>query len=165
MDATQTATTNTSNPADTPKLKPHRRIKKLTAAEIGAFPGAIAPHEKTVEPDFAYFISSHLPVTGCFGTPNEAAQVHDFAYRLDTQAKAKGVGAVTSVSVANGLFDVVLTLSVTGEQASYGAPASNAFTLLKEYLSAAPQLHQGTAEKQATWKAKVNGTTILEGRY
>lgn len=161
MEATQIANTT----PDAPKQKSKRRFKKLTADEITSFPGAVAPPEKKVEQATAYFIFFNLPVTAPLGTPSEVAQGHDFSYQLDTHAKAKDVGGVTSVGIADGHFEVVLKIATTGEQTSHGAPASNAFTQLKDYLSLAPQLNQGPAGKPATWKAKVNGTTILEGRY
>ena len=161
-----TTASNSSTFTDTPKLKPpKKRIRKLTAAEIFNLPGALAAPEKKVEPDLAYFIIFMLPVTGLIGTTAEAAQDHDFAHKLDEQAKAKDVGAVMSVGVSDGVFEVVLKLTATGEQPSHGAPTINAFTQLKEFLDAAPQLKPDSSGKHATWKAKVNGTTIVDGRY
>lgn len=160
----QPPASNPGNTTDTSNGKlPKRRIKKLTAAEIGNLPGAVAIVEKKVEPDLAYYLFFFLPVTGPVGSVTEANQVHDFAYQLDVQAKAKDVGAVKSVGVTDGLFEVVLQLSATGEQSSYGAPATGAFTKLEEFLKGAVQLSHGPAGKPATWKAKVNGTTIVVG--
>lgn len=163
MEAIQSAALTTSN--INYALKKTKRSFSMTAEEKAAFPTAITTPEKIVVPDISYSLLSIIPVTGPIGTTLEAGKVYDFANQLDTHAKAKDVGAVISVSVENGKFVVGLRLSTTGEQASHGAPAANAFTKLKDFLSTSTLLTQGAAGKSATWKAKVNGTTILEGRY
>ncbi|GEM_PF-2701683 len=165
METTHNPATSAEIPTDTSKPKTKRRFGKLSAAEISAFPGAIVPAEKKVEPDISYFIFFNIPASNVFGTASEAAQVHDFAYQLDAQAKAKDIGAVMSFSVAEGLFEVVLRLSATGEQITHGTPAANAFTQLNSHLSSAIVLKPNAAGKSATWKAKVNGTTIISGSY
>lgn len=151
MEATQATATKSSG---------RRRIKKLTPTEIADFPTAIAPPVKKVEPEFVYYIHFNLPVSEPIGTAAEKNDVYQFIDHLDSRAKEKHIGAVTSVSVNDGLFEVVLTLNVTGEQEKHGAPAADALTQLNDFLIAAPQLKKG-----GTWKAKVNGTTIVSGRY
>jgi hypothetical protein len=155
----------TSNTPEVPKQKTRRRIGKLTAADLAAFPGADMTPIKKADPDYKYYIEFKVPVTGIFGTPTEVGQGHDFAYQLDAQAKAKGVGSVSSVGVADGIFDVELKLDVAGEQEKHSTPAAGAIAKLQDFLGNAPQLKQGPAGKQATYKAKVNGTTIVEGHF
>jgi len=150
---------------EAPTKKVRRRIPKLSAADIAKFPGATPPPEKKVEPDFSYFIKYSIPATANLGTLTEAGQVHDFAYQFDAQAKVKGVGAVSSVGVMNGIFDIVLKLNSTGEETDHGAPAANAFTLLNDFLGNAALLKKGPAGKPASYRALVNGTTIVEGHF
>ena len=158
--------TNQINPGNsTDTLKPKKRIKRLTAEEVRDLPGANPVLEKLPEPELTYYLIFIFSVTGPIGNPTEANQVYDFANQLDTHAKSKNVGSVMSIGAANGLFEVVLKLSATGEQANYGVPATNAFMVLKDYLSTEDLLKHGPAGKPATWKAKVNGTTIVDGRY
>jgi hypothetical protein len=159
------ATSNTSNILEVPKQKTRRRIGKLSEADLAAFPGADMTPVKMVDPAYKYYIVFNIPATGTFGTPTEASQVHDYAYQLDTQAKAKAVGSVTSVGVANGSFDVELKLDVAGEQEKHSAPAAGAIAKLQDFLGNAAQLKKGPAGKLATYKAKVNGTTIVEGHF
>jgi len=165
MENNQNPAGNPSNTNEAAKQKTRRRIGKLTADDIAAFPGATPPPVKKVEPDFTYYLVFNIPVTAPLGTPSEAAHVHDFAYQLDMQAKAKKVGEVISVGVADGVFTVVLKLGVNGPQTNHGAPAKNTFTQLKDFLGNAVQLKPGLAGKPASWKAKVNGTTIIDGVF
>jgi hypothetical protein len=164
METNQTAVQQ-SNATDVPKQKTRRRIPKLTAADLAAFPGANPPIEKVVEPPHTYYIAYQVPVTANFGTPDEVGQVLDFAHQLDAQARAKDVGEVASVGVMGGVFVIMLKLSATGEQANPGTPALNAITQLDDFLKNATLLKQGSAGKSVTYKLKVNGTTIGEGVY
>lgn len=155
---------NTSNISVVPKQKSKRRFKKVIVTDTSKFPGLVNTPAK-VEPGDSYYILFNGTVTAPLGTSLEAGKVHDFASQLNTQAKAKGVGAVTSVGVSDGIFEVVLKIVTTGDQIIPEKPAENAFEQLKDYLSTATVLTQGPAGKPATWKGKANGTTILEGRY
>lgn len=154
----------TSNTPGVPKPKSKRRFKKVIVTDTSKFPGLINTPAK-VEIGDSYFIFFNVPVTAPIGTSLEAGNVHNFASHLDTQAKAKGVGAVTSVGVNGGIFEVVLKLATTGDQIIPEKPAENAFEQLKDYLSTATVLTTGPVGKPATWKGKANGTTILEGHY
>jgi len=142
-----------------------RRFSKLTAEEVAGLPGANAKAPKEAESDLKYWVYFAVPVTALIGSAAEAEQVHDFACQLDEQAKAKDVGEVVTVAFANGSAEVVLKLITSGELATHGAPAKNAFSQLDGLLGSASVLTQGVAGKRATWKAKVNGTTIADGRY
>lgn len=159
MNSDQNTPVNTAISVDTSKPKVRRRFGKLSADEISAFPGAITPAEKKVEPDISFSIIFSFLLTSTFGNAYDATQIYDFASKLDTQAKTKSVGTVTAVKTENGISDVVLTLLTTGEQSSYGAPAVAAFKELDDYL------RSSLTGKSATWKAKVNGTTIITGTY
>lgn len=166
METNQSTTADVQAVSQTPPHKvPKRRIKKLTAAEVVGLPGVTHAPEPLVQSDLKYFLCFLLPVSGVIGTSVEAGQVQDFAYRLNTVSNDKGVGAVSSVNISNGQAEVVLKLNVTGEQESHGVPVNNAFSQLNEYLDAEAILGAGPAGKPATWKAKVNGTTVAEGRY
>jgi len=158
--------TNQINPGNsTDTLKPKKRIKRLTAEEVRDLPGANPVVEKLPEPELTYYLIFIFSVTGPIGNPTEATQVYGFANQLDTHARTTGIGVVMNVGVTNGLFEVVLKLTVVGEQSNHGIPATNAFKLLNGYLSAETLLKQGPAGKPAQWRAKVNGTTIVDGRY
>jgi len=131
-----------------------RTIPKLSAAEASKLPGAIVPVAKKPEPGFVYSILFGFPITEPTWSATEASTVHGFASQLDVESNAKGLGGVTSVVLANGNFDVTLTLIVTGTPASNVDPAANALAELKEFLSTA----SGTP-----YKVRVNGTTITPG--
>ena len=166
MDAIQSTAADIRSASQTlPHKVPKRRIKKLTAAEVAGLPGVTHAPEPVVQSDLKYFLCFLLPVSGVIGTSVEAGQVQDFAYRLNTVSNDKGVGAVSSVNISNGQAEVVLKLNVTEVPASNGMPVGNAFAELKEYLDGASILRPGPAGKPAVWKAKVNGTTIADGRY
>ena len=129
-------------------------IPKLSAAEASKLPGAIAPVVKKTETGFIYSILFVFPETAPGWSAIEANKVHAFAIQLDTQATAKGLGGVTSVGIADGSFGVTLTLAVSGNQTSNGDPAAKVFAELEDFLGSA---------KGTTYKAKVNGTTIVHG--
>ena len=149
-----------------PKAKAtKRRFSKLTAAEVSGLPGVNVAAAKKVEPDLAYWIIFALPVSGLIGTTAEVTQAHAFADRLDVQAKATGIGAVTAVTNTNGVAEIVLKLTAEGDQASHGAPAANAFAQLGDFFRGASVLTHGHEGKAAIWKAKVNGTTIADGKF
>ncbi|WP_153145332.1 hypothetical protein [Dechloromonas sp. H13] len=166
METTQSTATDsqTAPPALTPKPT-KRRIKKLTAAEVAGLPGVTHAPEPVVQSDLKYFLCFLLPVSGPVGTLAEAGQILDFVYRLNTYSTEKDVGVVTAVGLSNGQAEIVLKLNVMEKPESNGVPVSNAFSQLKEYLDGAAILKSGPAGKPAVWKAKVNGTTIVEGHY
>jgi len=134
-------------------------IPKLSPSEASMFPGVNTPVVKKVESEFTYSILFCLPVNGQIGTKAELGKVHEFAGQLNTAANDNDLGSVTSISVTDGIAEVALTLTVEEKPANPGIPASNAFTELKDFLGEATLLNQG-----ATWKAKVNGTTIVDGK-
>jgi hypothetical protein len=157
---------NPTNASASTGKPPRRRFAKLSGADLVAFPGALPqPEKKAPEPGITYSIEFNLPVTAPLGLATELVQVFGFVDQLGIQAKVKGIGAVTAVNVVDGNSEVVLKLSTTGEQPNHGTPAANAFATLKDYLESAPQLITGPAGTPASWKAKVNNTTIAEGCY
>lgn len=162
---------DTQTPVSTPSLPTKgtkRRFSKLSGndLDLGMFPGVTTPTPKKVVEGGSYYIYFSIPVTGAIGTAVESGKVHVFASELDAQAQADDVGNVASVTNAGGKIDIVLKINTTGVQTNHGVPASNAFAKLKAYLDGATVLSQGVvADKPASWKAKVNGTTILEGSY
>ena len=167
MDALNTPLVDSAIPVDAPKPKgTKRRIGKLTAAEIEGLPGVNPTVVKKVEPDISYSLYFTVPVSGGVGNQMEAGQVHEFALPLNMHAQAKGVGEVSAINFSNNQAEVVLKLSAQANpMTSHAIPVAHAFTQLKEYLDMAPLLHQAALGKVATWKAKVNGTTIVDGRY
>lgn len=160
MDAINTQATQQSGSDSTKVKKTKRVIEKLSLEEIEGLEGAIAAPEKKIEQD-QYFIQFFLKVSGLIGILEDVTQAHSFATLLDTKAKAKSVGSVISIGVENGFCQVVLKITTTGQQAKHSVPIKHAFAQLKEYLDTAQLLHQGTA----SWKAKVNGTTVAFGEY
>jgi hypothetical protein len=142
-----------------------RRFRKLTGAELAGLPGAVQSAEKVCEADVVYYICFSTPLTGPVGTVTEAAQVHDFVYQLGTHTFNTGVGLVASVSFAVGSTEIVLKLNESGEQTERAAPVVDAFTKLGGFLSSSPILTEQRSGRKASWKAKINGTTIAEGRY
>ena len=154
-----------SNTLEAPQQKMTFRFGTVRAVDINAFPGATLAAERKAARDVLYSIMFKIPVTGSVGTPDEASQIHEFAHQLDLQSRTKGVGAVLSVWVMNGTFDVVLKLNMTGEQVSHGSPTANDFTVLKDYLDNALVLKEGPAGKPATYKVLVNANMIAEGSY
>lgn len=163
MDANfQNDATNPSNGgATSPKPKKTKRvIEKLPLDLIKDLPDPIAAPEKKVEQD-QYFLLLRRMLTGPLGIPVEISQCYEFAIQLDTAANAKSVGSVISIGVEKGCFEIVLKLTTNGQPANNAVPVNNAFALLKDELDAAPLLHQGSA----SWKAKVNGTTVAEGKF
>jgi len=150
--------------ASTSKVK-KPRFKKLTGAEVADLPGVNSATLKAVEPDLTYFIYFAVPLTDLVGSVTEANQIHDFAYKLDVEAKANKVGSVTTVAFGSGSAEIVLKLEATGPQPSLGAPVSHAFVQLKQFLNSALVLTQDYSGKRASWKAKINGTTIVDGHF
>jgi hypothetical protein len=134
--------------------KKRNTIPKLSAAEASKIPGATPPVVKKDVPAFIYsFVFVFADATSCWSAAG-SARVHTFANQLDAQATAKGLGTVTAVVVADGSFDVTLTLTVAGKPASNGVPAEKLLIELSDFLSTA----SGTP-----YKVKVNGTTITPG--
>ena len=157
----QNTNTNPSNSNDNTKVKKTKRvIEKLSLDLIKDLPGAIAAPEKKVERD-QYFMQIHRKLSGQIGNPVEMTQGHEFATLFDTKAKTKNVGSVISIGVENSIFEIVLKITTTEKPANNAVPINNVFAQLKEDLDAAQFLHQG----DATWKAKVNGTTVVEGHF
>ena len=95
--------------ASTSKVK-KPRFKKLTGAEVADLPGVNSATLKAVEPDLTYFIYFAVPLTDLVGSVTEANQIHDFAYKLDVEAKANKVGSVTTVAFGSGSAEIVLKL-------------------------------------------------------
>jgi hypothetical protein len=154
----------TANPGNangnTAGKKTKRQIDRLSPDLIKDAPGEVAAPEKKIEQD-QYFLQIRRKVTGQLGNSAEISQGHDFAGQLDLAAKAKNVGAVISFSVEKGCSEIVLKITTNGQPANHAEPINNAFAQLKEDLAGGQILHQGNA----SWTAKVNGTTVVEGIF
>jgi hypothetical protein len=147
---------------DKPKQS-KRRFAKLTAEELAGLPGVTTKAPKPAVQAVTYSAWFSLPVTGSIASTAEAERIHDFARKLDEQAKAKDVGGVTGLTFGNGTAEIALKLDVREQPASNAVPVASMFAQLNDFFVSAPVLRVGVAGKCATWKAKVNGTTITEG--
>ncbi|WP_250866210.1 hypothetical protein [Caballeronia sp. INSB1] len=141
-----------------------RRFTKLKASELSGLPGAIPTRVKPVERDVAY-IQFVVPLTGLVGTANESGEVIDFATRLNLQGENLGVGTVSRLGFGDGLAEILLQLNASVDPENPGAAAADAFNKLNSFLDSASQLRIVRAGRGAAWKAKINGTTIADGRY
>ena len=159
--------TNITPPASNPAAgnRAHRRFRKLKGDEVKGFPGVDLAQVKSTTVEDVYYMYFILWLSSLVGNPDEAASCYSFADELDGQAKAKSIGEVSSISMANGVCQVELRLSVTGKPEKTSIPAANAFAQLKDFLGNSALLKVGPTGKPATWKAKVNGTTLIDGRF
>lgn len=153
------------NVSDAPPKKTRLRIPLPPPEALAAFLGENIKDVKKTIPDFAYYLKFIIPVSEVIGSIVEANQGHDFAAQLNTQAKAMTLGEVTSVTVAGGNIEVVLTLEVTGDIEQKHLPAANAMESLKEFLGNSPHLKIKVSGRGAKYLAKVNGTTIVEKAF
>lgn len=142
------------------------RQKKLTKEEAEEYPKFNLPravNEADLDDDF--FVTFELDLLATITRPDDIANCYIFAVQLDQQAKEKDLGAVCSLSVEGGVFEVVLKLTVASYPEKVGTPAANALKLLQEFLMSTTLLRAGPTGKPAKWKAKFNGTTLTDGRF
>jgi len=165
MDANQINGLDTGNSVELLLKAKKQRFKKLTGDEIADLPGANLATVKAVASGPTYFIYFAVPISELVGSVIEANQVHAFVDHLDAQAKANKVGSVANIAFGSGSAEIILKLDATGLQPSPGAPVSHAFVQLKQFLNSALVLTQDYSGKRASWKAKINGTTIVDGHF
>ncbi|WP_321920485.1 hypothetical protein [Paraburkholderia tropica] len=159
-----TATDTTTETVEVATRSRKRRFTKLKASELARLPGATAFGTKPVERDVAY-IQFKLPVSAVVGTVVESNEIFNFARTLDEQSHAQQIGSVSNIAFGDGSAEVVLKLDAAVDPDNHGSAAANAFSSLSEVLSAARVLQDTRAGRRATWRAKINGTTIAEGGY
>lgn len=141
-----------------------RRFTKLKASELAGLPGATSTATKPVERDVA-FIQFAVPITGVVGTAAESSEIVEFASGLNDQGQVQHIGSVAKLGFADGVAEVVLRLDVPVDPTNHGAAAADAFGKLSNFLTAAQVLRVDRGGRRATWRAKINGTTIADGRY
>lgn len=139
-----------------------RRFTKLTGASLAGLPNAADLKQSVGDVAFIHFV---IPVTDGVGTVAECGEVFDFVTNLDARSRTLGIGNTSKVDFSDGAAEVVLRLNAAVEPGNHGAAAADAFSKLNEFLAAAPALRLVRAGRSAMWKAKINGTTIADGRY
>ena len=148
------------------KTPKSRYVPKLSeASDLSKFPGVIAPAPKKVVEDIKYYLGINFPVTDAVGRSQEVTQIHDYATTLGKAAQDQDVGQIESITTANGNVEVLLKLNVADKPSDHAEPAGNAFGKLDAYLGLSALLKSGVSGKPAAWKAKVNGSTILQGSF
>ncbi|MFP3705194.1 hypothetical protein [Paraburkholderia tropica] len=160
---TEGADTATGTPEAAPKSR-KRRFTKLTASELTGLPGATVAGGKPAGRDMPS-IQFKVPVSAVVGTVDESAEIFNFACTLDEQSQAQRIGTVSNIAIGDGSAEVVLKLDAAVDPNNHGSAAADAFARLSEVLSAARVLQDIRAGRRATWRAKINGTTIAEGSY
>lgn len=158
------SSSNSSN-GTTAGNRAQRRFRKLKGDEVKDFPGVNLANVKAVTVEDIFYMYFVLGLLSLIGNPDDIARCLRFAHELDVQVKAKGIGWVSSISIANGECQIVVTLSVTVKPEKSSTPAANAFAQLKDFLDNSALLKAGPTGKPATWKAKVNGTTLIDGQF
>lgn len=141
-----------------------RRFTKLKATELVGLPGATPAIARSVERDVA-FIQFAFPITGSVGTAAESSEIIEFASNLNGEGKTQRIGSVSKIGFGDGSAEVVLRLDAPVDPANHGAAAAAAFNALGDFLNASHVLCVDRDGRRATWRAKINGTTIADGRY
>lgn len=141
-----------------------RRFTKLKAFELAGLPGATSAATKPVERDVP-FIQFAVPVTNSVGSAAESLEIVEFSNDLNEQGRALQIGSVCKVGFGEGTAEVVLQLDASVDPENHGSAAADAFGKLSRFLTSAQVLHVDRDGRRATWRAKINGTTIADGRY
>ncbi|VVE71626.1 hypothetical protein PCA31118_03927 [Pandoraea captiosa] len=141
-----------------------RRFTKLRASELVGLPGATSAVTKPVERDVA-FIQFAVPVTNSVGTAAESLEIVEFSSGLNEQGRTLQIGSVCKVGFGEGTADVVLKLDAPVDPTNHGSAVADAFGKLNDFLTSAQVLRADRSGRRATWRAKINGTTIADGRY
>ncbi|TCG00422.1 hypothetical protein BZM26_12755 [Paraburkholderia strydomiana] len=158
------ATEPNAGTSEVPSRNRKRRFTKLKALDLASLPGATAAGAKTLERDVASILFK-VPVSAFVGISSESDEVFSFATDLSRHGQTLQLGEVTNINFGDGFGEVVLKLDADVDPDNYGAVAADAFARLGEVLNAAPALKLTRTGRRATWRAKVNGTTIAEGNF
>lgn len=156
--------TSDSNAPEIPTRTRKRRFTKLKASELAGLPGATSTVARSVERDVA-FIQFAFPITGSVGTSAESSEIIEFASNLNSEGQTRRIGSVAKIGFGEGTAEVVLRLDAPVDPANHGAAAAAAFNTLGDFLNASHVLCVDRDGRRATWRAKINGTTIADGRY
>lgn len=165
--ATATATTTLANAVV--KRRAKGKVAKLKLATRGFRPGTTVGAVEAVSN--VYSVVFGIPVSNAVGSADEISQAHRYAVGLDALAQVESVGVVEKVGIANGTVDVMLKLAVPSDFPTEPTDqqkddlVATAFTKIRQFMTDAEALKTRPGRRPATWKFKLNGSVLEEGRF